>query len=179
MKRIFTLLFVILVSIPSFGQLLRTNKQENTGLKTDRIFNLFKSHQEIINDYRTQSLRVDFNKRAALLKSTALENKTLDSLISEEWDSDYNSWRAETKEQFTYDSYGNIDTEILSCLESSECTIGSHYKNLNIVLMINGNLISIISSFQYIPNQWSFNAKYDYTYDQNGNLTSETSFAME
>ena len=174
MKRIFTLLLVVLVSMPSFGQLLRSNKQENTGLKTDRIFNLFKSHQEIINDYRTQNLRVDFIKRAALLKSNALENKTLDSLISEEWDSDYNHWRAETKEQFTY-SYGNIDTEILS-VWNHQNDDWQPLQKFEYSFDFNGNLISIISSFQYIPNQWSFNAKYVYTYDQNGNLTSETSF---
>ena len=175
MKRIFTLLFVILVSMSSFSQLLRPNEQENTGLKTDNIFNLFKSHHVIIKEYRTQNLRVDFIKRAALLKSAALENKTLDSLISEEYDSEYNSWRAEAKEEFTYDSNGNIETEILS-VWNHQNDDWQPLQKFEYSFDFNGNLISIISSFQYIPNQWNFNAKYDYTYDQNGNLTSETSF---
>jgi hypothetical protein len=176
MKRIFTLLFVILVSIPSFGQLLRPSEQESTDLKTHRIFNLFKSHHEKINDYHTQSLRIDFNKRVELLKSTALENKTLDSLISEEYDSQFNSWRAETKEQFTYDSNGKINTEILSYWNHQNAD-WQPLQKFEYVFNDNGNLTSIISSFQYIPNQWSFIEKYDYTYNENGNLTSETSFA--
>ena len=145
MKRIFTLLLVILVSMSSFGQVLRPNVQESTGLKTDRIFNLFKSHQEIINDYHSQSLRVDFIKRAALLKSSALDNKTLDSLISEEWDSDYNLWRMESKEQFTY-SYGNIDTEILS-VWNHQNDDWQPLQKFEYSFDFNGNLISIISSF--------------------------------
>jgi hypothetical protein len=173
MKRIFTLLLVILVSMSSFGQVLRPNVQESTDLKTHRIFN-FKFHHEKIKDYHSQSLRVDFIKRAALLKSSALDNKTLDSLISEEWDSDYNLWRMESKEQFTY-SYGNIDTEILS-VWNHQNDDWQPLQKFEYSFDFNGNLISIISSFQYIPNQWSFNAKYVYTYDQNGNLTSETSF---
>lgn len=174
MKRIFTLLLVILVSMPSFGQLLRPNVQESPDLKTNRIFN-FKSHHEKIKDYHTQSLRVDFNKRAELLKSAAFENKTLDSLISEEYDSEYNSWRAETKEQFTYDSNGKIDTEILSIWNHQNAD-WQPLQKFEYVFDVNGNLISIIGYFQYIPNQWSFNEKYEYTYNENGYLISETSF---
>ena len=176
MKRIFTLLLVVLVSNLSFGQLLRSHEQEITELKTYSLLNLFKSHHEKINDYHAQNLRVDFNKRAALLKSAALGDKTLDSLISEEYDSDNNLWMPDSKEQFTYDTNGKIDTEILSVWNNQNADWKPLLK-YEYVFDVNGNLSSMISSFQYIPNQWDFNEKHDYTYDQNGNLTSDTSFA--
>lgn len=176
MKRIFTLMLAILVSISSFGQLLRPNAQENSDLKTNIFFNSFKSHHEKIKNYHTQSLSVDFNKRAALLKSAALENKTLDSLISEEYDSEYNSWRMETKEQFTYGSNGKIDTEILSVWNHQNAD-WQPLQKFEYSFDENGNLSYIISYANLIiPYQWFFIEKYDYTYNENGKLTSETSF---
>ena len=175
MKRIITLLFVVLVTIPVYGQLKGQNKHKYHNQIPDRIINIRTTDYNRITEFYTQNLRDNYIKKQKLLKSATLYNKTLDSLISEEWDDDFNEWRAETKEEFTYNSIGNIETEIISYW-NHQYSDWQPFIKFEYEINFESNLSSIIGYFQFAPNQWNLSDKYEYTYDENGNLTSEISY---
>ncbi len=161
MKRIITLLLIILVSIPVTGQITKQSKQEFANLMTSKIFKPVKKHQKKFKDFQTPDFKYNSNKNK-FAKSSIAEKKTLDSLISQEWDNDFNLWRNEIKEEFIYDGE-KIDTRLLY-LWNGNTSSWELFQKVEYSFDTNGNVSSKTTSYQFTPPVWVFDKKTDYSY---------------
>ena len=163
MKQIFTLLLVILVSIPVNGQAINQNAQESENLMTTKFFNPLITKHKRDKVFQTRDIRVQ--EKAAMLQSNSLEKMYLDSLTTQEWDNDFNIWRFATKQEFTYDS-DRLAMSVLYMWNGNTSSWDPFQKN-EYTFDSNGNLASEIQSYQFTPNVWNLNKKTDYTYNLN------------
>ncbi len=161
MKRIITLLLIILVSNPVIGQITKQNRQEFENLTNSKIFKPIKTHQNRLKDFQTPDFKFNSNKNI-YAKSRKADKKTLDSVVSQEWDNDFNLWRNGLKEDFIYDGE-NITTRFLSYWNYSASS-WDRYDKEEYTFDANGNVLSKITSFQFNPTVWDFGSKTEYTY---------------
>jgi len=167
MKRIITLLIVILMSQCATTQITKKINQEFETTKADKISRI---HKKAIKDAKNR------NYKASLLnKTTTADSKTLDSILIQEWDDDFNLWRYSGKQEFTYDG-NNIEMTISFIWNGITATLDPFIKD-EYTFDSNGNLSSKTRSFQYTPNNWEFVSRTEYTHDSNGNLTLEENFS--
>ena len=158
MKQFFTLLLVILVSIPVNAQAINQNEQESENVRTTKFFSPMKFHNKKDKDYQTRNLIV--KRKTESLKS--LEKRYLDSLINQQWDDDFNIWRFSGKEEFTYEN-DKIKQTLLYIWDNNTSSWLPFQKD-EYTFDTNGNLVTEIRSFQFTPNVWSLNKKTVYTY---------------
>ena len=173
MKQIITLLLIILVSMSVNGQI---TKQEFENLQAYKFFKPVKKEQKKFKDFQSPDFKFNSNKNI-YAKSSTFEKKTLDSVINQEWDDDFNLWRKGFKEEFIYDgqhigtrflSFWNYNTSNWESFQKEEYTFDS-----------NENVLSEIRSNQYTPTVWVFGNKTEYTYNADGNLILEINFTWE
>lgn len=166
MKRIITLLIVILISSFASAQITKKINQEFETTKADKISSI---HKKGIKDAKNRNY-----KASILNKTTTADSKTLDSILIEEWDDEFNIWRPSSKQEFTYDGV-NIELTISFIWNGVTSTLDPFIKD-EYTFDSNGNLSSQMRSFQYTPNTWEFFSKTDYTHDSNGNLILEENY---
>lgn len=166
MKRIITLLIVILMSQFTIAQITTKINQEFETTKADKIS---KFHKKGIKDAKNRNYKASvFNKIATA------DSKTLDSVLIQEWDDDFNIWRSSSKQEFTYDG-NNIEMTITFTWNGATSTLDPFLKD-EYTFDSNGNLSSQMRSTQYTPNTWEFVSKTEYTYDSHGNLILEENY---
>lgn len=179
MKQLFTLLLVILVSIPVSGQ---THNQKNQESEFELNTNFFSASNALKNGFKAIKNR-DFmvKRKAKMLTSSSLEKKYLDSLTTQEWDNDFDIWRFSTKQEFTYDS-DRLEMSILY-MWNGNTSSWDPFQKIEYTFDSNGNLTSEIQSYQFTPNVWNLNKKTEYTYDINSsgvwNLILEQEFSWD
>ena len=173
MKRIITLLIVILISSFATAQITKKINQEFETTKADKIS---KIHKKGIKDAKNRNY-----KASTLNKTTTADSKTLDGVLIQEWDDDFNIWRPSSKQEFTYDGV-NIEMTISFTWNGVTSTLDPFIKD-EYTFDTNGNLSSEIRSFQYTPNTWEFVSKTEYTYILNNDgvykLTLEENFSWD
>lgn len=79
MKRIITLLLIILVSNPVIRQITKQNGQEFENLTTSKIFKLVNKHHKRFKDSKTQDFNFNQNENA---KSSLAEKKSCSQTYS-------------------------------------------------------------------------------------------------
>ncbi|MGB5417423.1 T9SS type A sorting domain-containing protein [Algibacter sp.] len=175
MKRIITLLLIILVSNPVIGQITKQNEQELENLQNFKIFKSSSKLQKKVKDFKFSTNKVNYTK------STADDKKTLDSVVNKEWDDDYNIWRNDLKQSFIYDGE-HVDTGFISFWDT-DTNNWEDYINIEYDFDDYGNVILEIRSVQTSPNVWVLDSKTEYTYiDDSSNphrLILEETFSRE
>ncbi|WP_157662413.1 T9SS type A sorting domain-containing protein [Polaribacter sp. SA4-10] len=101
-------------------------------------------------------------KKTERLTTSLLEKRYLDSLIYQEWDTDFNTWRFTTKQEFIYEN-DRIKTETVYTWNGAESELTPILKS-EYTFDANGNLISEIQSIAGLTLDWTLHQKTDYTY---------------
>ncbi|GAA4937065.1 hypothetical protein GCM10023314_06760 [Algibacter agarivorans] len=166
MKRITTLLIAILISSFATAQITKKINQEFEITKADKISRI---HKKGIKDVKNRSY-----KASSLNKTITADSKTLDSILIQEWDNDFNIWRYSAKQEFTYNG-NNIEMTISFIWNGVTSTLDPYIKD-EYSFDSNGNLSSQMRSFQNTPNIWEFVSKTEFTYDSSGNLILEENY---
>ena len=177
MKKFITLLLIVLVSIPVRGQTFNQKDQESEFEISTNFFNpLVKKHKRD-KDFQPRDIRVQ--KKTERLTSSSLEKRHLDSLTSQEWDTDFNTWRFTIKQEFIYEN-DRLKTETVYTWNGSESELTPILKS-EYTFDVNGNLISEIQSITGLTLDWTLYQKTNYTYFLNKygvyKLISEENFA--
>ena len=154
MKRLITLLIVILISSFATAQITKKINQEFETTKADKISRI---HKKGIKDAKNRNY-----KALILNKTTTADSKTLDSVLIEEWDDDFNIWRPSSKQEFTYDGE-NIEMTISYIWNGTTASLEPSIKD-EYTFDVNGNLLSEIRSITGFTTNWTLLDKTDYTY---------------
>ncbi len=165
MKQFFTLLLVILVSIPVNGQAINQNDQESENLMTTKFFSPSNENYKKAKDIQTRDLKV--RRKTERLTAKSLEKKYLDSLTNQTWDEDNNLWKYSSKEVFTYNN-DKVEMTILYIWDYNSSNWKPFQKD-EYTFDSNGNLISEIRSYQFTPSVWTMGEKTEYSYILNSN----------
>ncbi len=172
MKRIITLLLIILVSNPVIGQITKQNGQEFENLQNYKIFKPSKKHQKKFKDFKFNTNKVKYNKTSTAAK------KTLDSVTSQEWDKNFNQWKNDIKQEFIYDGE-YVDTLFIS-LGDTDTNSWELVQKIGYKFDDNGNIFSLTTSYLSSPNVWVLNSKTENKYILNNagdyKLTEEVTF---
>lgn len=158
---------VILMSQFVSTQITKKIHQEFEITKTDRISR--------INKKAIKAAKNRNYKELVFNKIITADSKTLDSILIQEWDDDFNIWRYSGKQEFTYDG-DKIETTITFTWNGVSSTLDPFIKD-EYTFDSNGNLSSQMRSFQNTPNIWEFVSKTEYTYDSSDNLILEENFS--
>ena len=147
-------------------QITKKIHQEFEITKTDRISR--------INKKAIKAAKNRNYKELVFNKTITADSKTLDSILIQEWDDDFNIWRYSGKQEFTYDG-DKIETTITFTWNGVTSTLDPFIKD-EYTFDSNGNLSSQMRSFQNTPNIWEFLSKTEYTYDSRDNLILEENY---
>ena len=137
---------VILMSQFVSTQITKKIHQEFEITKTDRISR--------INKKAIKAAKNRNYKELVFNKTITADSKTLDSILIQEWDDDFNIWRYSGKQEFTYDG-DKIETTITFTWNGVSSTLDPFIKD-EYTFDSNGNLSSQMRSFQNTPNIWEF-----------------------
>ena len=122
-----------------------------------------------------------YNENGNLIKRSSADWKwihtydadgNLAETIEYSWDSDINDWKGENRTVSTYDFKGNITEYIyyyFYCHGDSSCEWLNDYRRV-FIHNNNGNLTEIID-YDWIIDDWKYEARKINTYDINGKLT--------
>lgn len=172
MKRIITYLIVLLITLPATGQIFQEEHQKPERFKKHKVIDAFKEGKKHKKDnYRDFIVKLKEIQKLA----KADDKKEMDSLVSSQWDDNFNVWNNYTKEEFTYDANENVNSFITSMWNYNTLEWNPTIK-FEFTFDPDRNLTVLISYFQFVPNQWDLYNKSEFTYDGNGNLTTETTF---
>ncbi len=174
MKRIITLLIAIFIAHSAAGQIAKKMNQESEATTADRLSII---HKKAIKEGTNQSATANYNS-SSQNRTTFSDNRTLDSLTTQEWNNNSNQWEPGIREHFTYDTDDNVDEAILSLWNYNTLSWQVFQKN-EFTFDTNGNLTLQLISYQYVPGPWNLSEKIDYTFDGNNNLTLEENFAWD
>lgn len=172
MKQIITLLIAIFITNSVVGQIAKKMNQDSETTPADRFSVI---HKKAIKEGVNRSATANFNA-ATSNRSVFTDNKTLDSITVQEWDSNTNQWEPGIREQFTYNTDDRVDEAILSIWDSNTSNWWIFQKD-EFTFDTNGNLTLHLIYYQFVPGSWVLSEKREYTFDSNDNLTLEEQFA--
>ena len=171
MKRIITLLVVILISQSVTGQIAKKMNQE---FETTKEATFSKIHKKAIKNAKSRNPQTN-SSVLAFHRTGNGDSKTLDSLVIQAWDDNLNQLQPATREEFTYDANDRVENAIMS-LWNSDTSSWQAFQNYEFAFDANGNLSSQLIYYQYYPNIWTLSKKIEYTYDSNNNAILEEEF---
>lgn len=173
MKRVITYLIVLLIVFPALGQIIQEEHQRPERFKKHKIIDAFKEEKK-----HKKNNHFDFIvKLKEIQKFTkADDKKELDSLISSQWDDNFNEWVKSRKEEFTYDANENVNTFVIYDWDHNTLDWGPGSK-FEFTFDANRNLTVLISYYwQFWNSQWALVNKLELVYDGNNNLTMDTTY---
>ena len=170
MKKLFTLIIAGLLTFPSIGQ----NPVKNRNLHVDNIHQLRMTapHNLRASPAETSGLSaLKFNHQRSLeYKNSLVLFQQMDSYLYEIYDAAVSQWINDSKDEFTYDSYGNNTSDIYSSWNPDTELWEKNGKQE--FTFSNGTLTEQVY-FQWNPDAtiWDPFAKWNYNYDGSGNMT--------
>lgn len=171
MKRIITLTLLLFIWQPLISQETQESIEHYESLKAG-------NHSKLQQIRKTGLRKKQIKKRSDLKKLSernASEEKSLDSLIVQEWDDEFNVWENDIREHFIYDNNSLVAENVLSIRNSNTQSWQVFQKD---EYTFNGSeqLVELLRYFQYVPGTWNLYEKIEFSYDSNGNETEEIQY---
>ena len=174
MKRIITLLIFVLICQSSTAQIAKKINQDSESKMSSKFSVIHKKAIKLgINRHPNLHYNASTQNR-----NNFSDNRTLDSLTTQEWDDNANQWEPGIREQFSYDTNDRVDEAILSIWNSGTSSWQVFQKN-EFTFDTNGNLILQLISYQFVPNVWVLAEKREFIFDSNNNLILEEDFVWD